>query len=66
VYILEKGAIEAYYPNTVTGPDKPSKAQSFCAQVSSREAGIALCEHLNIDGDRVPELDVVFGGVFGR
>jgi hypothetical protein len=65
VYILEKGAIEAYYPDTVNGPDKPSKAQSFCAKVSSREDGVALCEQLNIEGEQVPELDVVFGGVFG-
>ncbi len=64
VYILEKGAIEAYYPSTVTGPDKPSKAQSFCSQVSSREQGIALCEQLDIEGEQVSELDVVFGGVF--
>lgn len=65
VYILEKGAIEEYYPITVTGPDKPSRAQSFCAQVSSREDCLALCEQLNIDGQEVAELDVVFGGVFG-
>lgn len=65
IYILEKGSIEAYYPVAVAGPDKPSKAQSFCAQVVSRENGIALCEQLNIDGQQVPELDVVFGGVFG-
>lgn len=65
VYILEKGAIEDYYPATVTGSDKPSKAQSFCAQVSSREDSLALCEKLNVDGQEVAELDVVFGGVFG-
>lgn len=65
VYILEKGAIEEYYPATVTGPDKPSKAQSFCALVSSREDSLALCEKLNVDGQEVAELDVVFGGVFG-
>jgi putative ATP-dependent endonuclease of OLD family len=64
VYILEKGAIEAYYPNTVTGPDKPSKAQSFCAEVTTREQAIALCEQLDIAGNKMPELDVVFGGVF--
>jgi putative ATP-dependent endonuclease of the OLD family len=65
VYILEKGAIEAYYPSTVTGPDKPSKAQSFCAQVCSREQGIALCEKLNLEGELVSELDIIFDGVFG-
>lgn len=65
VYILERGAIEAYYPATVTGRDKPSKAQSFCSQVTSREEAIALCEQLDIDGQQVPELDLVFGGVFG-
>ena len=33
VYILEKGSIEAYYPNTIDGPDKPSRAQNFCSTV---------------------------------
>ncbi|WP_353218773.1 TOPRIM nucleotidyl transferase/hydrolase domain-containing protein [Salinisphaera sp. S4-8] len=65
VYILEKGAIEEYYPPAVTGSDKPSKAQSFCTQVSSRQDALALCEQLNVDGQEVAELDVVFGGVFG-
>ena len=65
VYVLEKGAIEEYYPATVTGPDKPSKAQSFCAQISAREDCLALCEQVNVNGQEVAELDVVFGGVFG-
>ena len=65
VYILEKGAIESYYPSTVTGADKPSKAQSFCAQVTSREDLLALCDTI-ADGDReAAELDVVFSGIFG-
>lgn len=64
IYILEKGAIEEYYPPTATGHDKPSKAQSFCAQVRSREDILSLCEQLNVDGREVPELEVVFSGIF--
>jgi len=64
VYIFEKGAIEEYYPSTVTGGDKPSKAQSFCAQVSSREDILELCEMLEVEGQQVAELDVIMGGIF--
>lgn len=31
IFILEKGAIEDYYPPEVTGKDKPSKALAFCS-----------------------------------
>jgi putative ATP-dependent endonuclease of OLD family len=64
VYILEKGAIEAYYPETVEGPDKPSKAQSFCTHVKSREDALSLCEKINVDGHEVSELDAIFGSIF--
>ncbi len=63
IYIFEKGAIEAYYPPSVTGPDKPSKALSFCTQVSSREDALALCDHLDFGGQHVPEFSVVLGGL---
>lgn len=66
VYVLEKGAIEAYYPASVTGSDKPSKAQSFCAQISSREEILSLCDTLEIQGAQVAELDVVMGAIFSN
>ena len=42
VFVLERGAIEAYYPDGVEGPDKPSKAQSFCKMINSKEQAIGL------------------------
>ncbi|MFH7245423.1 MAG: AAA family ATPase [Spirulina sp.] len=65
VYILEKGAIEEYYPSTVTGSDKPSKAQSLCSKIMSREDGLSLCEKLIVAGQEISELEIIFGGIFG-
>jgi predicted ATP-dependent endonuclease of OLD family len=64
IFVLEKGAIEEYYPNTVTGADKPSMAQSFCNLVNSREEILALCNELDIDGIQTPELEVIMKQVF--
>jgi predicted ATP-dependent endonuclease of OLD family len=30
VFVLERGCLDDYYPASITGPDKPSRAQSFC------------------------------------
>jgi putative ATP-dependent endonuclease of the OLD family len=65
IYILEKGAIEAYYPATAVGPDKPSKAQSFCSNVTLREDLLALCDSIEVDGKMTPEFEAILGGVFG-
>jgi hypothetical protein len=43
VYVLERGAIEQYYPDTVMGADKPSRAQDFCAKVATRDAILNCC-----------------------
>ena len=43
VYVLERGAIDQYYPDTITGGDKPSRAQDFCAKVVTREAVLDCC-----------------------
>lgn len=65
VFVLEKGAIEAYYPSTVTGRDKPSKAQNYCKSVNTREGIICLCEQIPIgDNSQLPELEAVFGQIF--
>lgn len=42
VFILERGALEDYYPPTVTGPDKPSRAQAFRKMHSKREQILPL------------------------
>jgi putative ATP-dependent endonuclease of the OLD family len=64
IFVLEKGAIEEYYPDTVTGGDKPSMAQTFCKLVRSREEVLALCQVLDIAGVQTPELEVIMGQIF--
>lgn len=64
IFVLEKGAIEEYYPNAVTGADKPSLAQSFCNLVNNREEVLALCNMLDIEGVETPELEVIMRQVF--
>ncbi|NMM07783.1 AAA family ATPase [Polaromonas sp.] len=64
IFVLEKGAIEEYYPDTVTGGDKPSMAQSFCKLVKSRDEVLALCQVLDLAGVQTPELEVIMGQIF--
>jgi energy-coupling factor transporter ATP-binding protein EcfA2 len=68
VYILEKGDIESYYPGTVTGPDKPSRAIRFCNTVTDRDAILRLCdEAVCADGTTTDkEFNVIFSGIFGN
>lgn len=69
VYVLERGAIEQYYPDTITGADKPSRAQRFCAEVVNRQAILNCCgeQEFERDGTRVneKELNLIFKGIFG-
>jgi len=64
VFVLEKGPIEAYYPPEVTGPDKPSRAQSFCSLVTTAAAIKQLCDPIEIDGTSLSELEVVLKSIF--
>jgi putative ATP-dependent endonuclease of OLD family len=68
VYVLARGAIEQYYPETITGPDKPSRAQDFCSKVATRDAILACCDEQMVDRDGTPtpvkELDLICRGVF--
>lgn len=68
VYVLEHGAIEQYYPGTITGTDKPSRAQDFCTKVATREAVLACCGELTFEKDGVPmqakEFDLIFRDIF--
>jgi putative ATP-dependent endonuclease of the OLD family len=66
VFVLEKGAIEDYYPATVVGGDKPSKAQHFCKTVNDRATAIALCSNQLPDKDGKPgnEFEMIFGSIF--
>lgn len=67
IYVLEKGAIEDYYPpGRITGNGKPARAQCFCNAITSREAALALCNggHTAADGTLVTEFEAIFQGIF--
>jgi putative ATP-dependent endonuclease of the OLD family len=68
VFVLERGAIEEYYPSTVTGPDKPSRAQEFCRITNTREKILACCGEQVIEKDgksfSVKEFDIIFSSIF--
>ena len=70
VYVLERGAIEEYYPDTVVGADKPSRAQDFCAKVSTRNAILACCGEQEFERDdrqvREKEFSLIFSRVFAQ
>ncbi len=69
VYVLERGAIEQYYPDTITGADKPSRAQDFCSKVATRDAILACCgeQECMRDGHMVTEREftLIFSKIFG-
>ncbi|MBW1811572.1 MAG: hypothetical protein JRJ87_25520 [Deltaproteobacteria bacterium] len=70
IYVLERGAIEQYYPDTVKGADKPSKAQDFCEKVASPEAILACCGEQTVynngEQEHVKEFDLICRGIFQR
>lgn len=65
VFILERGAIEAYYPPEIAAGDKPTRAQRFCNNVVTREAILACCSALpQPQGGTASEFEVIFGAIF--
>jgi hypothetical protein len=65
VFVLERGDIEDYYPEDVTGSDKPSKAQSFCSKVTSKELALSLCNDVvDSAGELRKEFQVIFEAIF--
>ncbi len=67
IFVLEKGEIEDYYPDSVTGGDKPSKAQSFCREITTDVQAESLCNTVVVDnaGNRRPEFRAIFESIFG-
>jgi putative ATP-dependent endonuclease of the OLD family len=65
-YVLERGDIESYYPDNITGPDKPSRAMNFCKLLKDREALLGLCGDTTCaDGITTEkEFNVIFAGIF--
>lgn len=68
IYVLERGALEQYYPDNIKGVDKPSKALDFCEKVASREALLACCGDLptTVAGETMldREFVVIFRAIF--
>ena len=68
VYVLERGAIENYYPDHITGPDKPSKAEDFCVKCTTRDAVLDCCieQEFERDGElmKESEFNLIFGSIF--
>jgi len=66
IFILEKGDIETYYPAAVLGGDKPSKAQSFCTLVTTREKAVDCCREITCpeSGVKKPEFEFILGSIF--
>ena len=68
VYVLERGTIEQYYPDDITGPDKPSRAQSFCTKITTRDAVLACCDEQEFMRDeelvKEKEFSLIFGAIF--
>lgn len=68
VYVLERGAIEEYYPAAVGGKDKPSQAQDFCCKVGTRDAILACCDEQECvcNGAKVreKEFSLIFNAIF--
>lgn len=68
VYVLERGAIEDYYPDDIIGVDKLSRAQNYCASITSREAILDCCgeQELERNGEvvKAKEFELIFRGIF--
>jgi len=68
VYVLERGAIEQYYPDNIFGADKPTRAQDFCAKVTSREAILDCCREQEFQREgvqvREKEFNLIFRSIF--
>jgi putative ATP-dependent endonuclease of OLD family len=65
-FVLERGAIEQYYPASVSGADKPSMAQDFCAKLTTRDQILACCDHITVDRNGAPATVAEFEEVFYR
>jgi putative ATP-dependent endonuclease of OLD family len=65
IFVLEKGSIEDYYPEGIQGTDKPTRAQSFCNKITTKEAALALCNEVKTEGNgNCKEFELVFESVF--
>lgn len=68
VYVLERGSIEHYYPDRISGPDKPSQAEDFRAKIATCDAVLACCGEQEFMRDdelmKEREFNLIFGSIF--
>jgi len=66
VYVLERGSIEAYYPENIEGHDKPTKAKCFCNTIKTKDEILRLCaEHDDFTHNGCSkEFCLIFGRIF--
>lgn len=66
VCVWEKGAVDDYYPDEITGDGKPAKAQAFCNAVTGKERALQLCSSdFSVTGGKpVSEFETVFESIF--
>jgi len=65
IFILERGCIEDYYPETITGKDKPLKAESFRKTITDRKKILSLASDIIYDnGEKKNEFEVIFSTIF--
>ena len=59
IIVLEKGSLESYYPDSIEGHDKPTKAQDFCRKVTTRDAVLALCNEMEHESGSRKEFELL-------
>jgi len=66
VFVLERGAIEAYYPADLNSGDKPSRAQEFCRRFTTRDSILGCCSELDGYGEEGcrKEFEIIFERIF--
>lgn len=64
IFILSHGAIESYYPEGVTGDDKPTKALNAAGILRGHEDCRPHLPTIKIDNEEVCELEIIFEKIF--
>lgn len=64
IFILSHGSIESYYPEGVTGDDKPTKALNAVGILRGYENCRLHLPTIKIDNKKVCELEIIFKKIF--
>lgn len=64
VYILSKGAVEAYYPEGVEGRDKLSKAFNVCDILNNSNQVKDICPKVSHNESEISEFEAIFSNIF--